>query len=99
MKNRLAERISDVPNVTAFRTVPQTSNLFHFYNACVFFALTVLTTSASAAISVNGTTLSWPDDGWYQVQRSDNFLTICEGGTQCDLHREVILLLTILYYW
>ena len=32
---------------------------------------------------VDGNTISWPDDGWYQVQSSDTFSTLCEGGTDC----------------
>ena len=29
--------------------------------------------------------LSWPDDGWYQVQDARTFETICEGGTSCQV--------------
>jgi len=34
-------------------------------------------------VVVDGDTISWPDDGWYQVQNSDDFTSICEGGASC----------------
>jgi len=40
---------------------------------------------AYAAPTVTGTTISWPDDGWYQVQTSDGFSTVCSGGRSCDV--------------
>ena len=33
--------------------------------------------------TVNGTTISWPDNGWYQVQDQSTFRNVCEGGTSC----------------
>lgn len=48
-----------------------------------FFVL--LTAIASANPSVTGNTISWPDNGWYQVQRADNFVSICEGGSSCEV--------------
>lgn len=38
-----------------------------------------------SAISVSGLTISWPDDGWYQVQSSSDFRTVCEAGQSCDV--------------
>lgn len=35
--------------------------------------------------SVNGNTISWPDDGWYQVQDAGDFTSLCQGGTSCDV--------------
>ncbi|MDB4223897.1 FG-GAP repeat protein [Granulosicoccus sp.] len=43
------------------------------------------TSSARAAPTVVGNTITWPDDGWYQV---DNKLTReieCQGGTECTV--------------
>lgn len=37
----------------------------------------------TANVSVSGNTISWVDDGWYQVQDKSNFETICEGGRTC----------------
>ncbi len=38
-------------------------------------------------VSVDKYTLSWPDDGWYQVQRwyryYDTYETVCSGGRSC----------------
>ena len=34
-------------------------------------------------VSVTGNTISWPDDGWYQVQDASTYSSICEGGTSC----------------
>ena len=36
-------------------------------------------------ISVKGLTISWPDDGWYQVQTDDGLTNICEGGQSCTV--------------
>jgi len=30
--------------------------------------------------SVSGNTVTWPSDGWYQVQQADTFVTVCQGG-------------------
>ncbi len=35
---------------------------------------------SSAAIKINANTLSWPDDGWYEVQYAKSFNTVSEGG-------------------
>ncbi|MBX2885579.1 MAG: choice-of-anchor I family protein, partial [Granulosicoccus sp.] len=34
---------------------------------------------------VDGNTISWADDGWYQVQSATTFETICEGGNSCTV--------------
>lgn len=36
-------------------------------------------------ITVSGSTLSWPDDGWYRVQSISDDSTVCEGGTSCTV--------------
>ena len=36
-------------------------------------------------VLVEGDRISWPDDGWYQVQDASTFLTICEGGSGCTV--------------
>ena len=36
-------------------------------------------------VTVDGSTISWPDDGWYQIQNADTFMTACEGGLSCDV--------------
>lgn len=40
---------------------------------------------SSSGITVGNGTLRWPNDGWYQVQRADNFASVCEGGSGCDV--------------
>ena len=35
--------------------------------------------------SVSGNTISWPDNGWYQVQNTIDFSTVCEGSNSCCL--------------
>lgn len=50
-------------------------------------ALVVLSPATVAAPTVNGNTVSWPDDGWYQVQ-SDNgvgIVEVCAGGQECTV--------------
>jgi len=42
-------------------------------------------TPAPSAITVSGRTVSWPDDGWYQLQTEDGSRSVCEGGTSCDV--------------
>ena len=41
--------------------------------------------SVSSEPQVDGTVISWSDDGWYQVQSQETFQTLCEGGTSCDV--------------
>ena len=36
-------------------------------------------------VSVNGFVISWPDNGWYQVQSAADFSTVCEGGRSCTV--------------
>lgn len=31
----------------------------------------------------DGNSIRWPDDGWYQVQSTSDFATVCEGGLSC----------------
>jgi len=55
----------------------------------------ILTASASvlassvavAAPTVTGNTISWPDDGWYQVQldNEDGIIELCAGGSSCEV--------------
>lgn len=45
----------------------------------------LLNAAAVAAPTVTGNTISWPDDGWYQVQRSDTYESICNGGSSCKV--------------
>lgn len=35
--------------------------------------------------SVSGNSISWSDDGWYEVQTSDGSETLCSGGTSCEV--------------
>lgn len=39
--------------------------------------------SVLASPAVNGNTISWPDDGWYQVQTADGAESICNGTRDC----------------
>ncbi len=47
--------------------------------------LCLVASGAPANPSVRGTTISWPDDGWYQVQSADGSETFCNGGSLCDV--------------
>lgn len=40
---------------------------------------------ATAAPSVSDNTISWPDDGWYQVQDQATHTEVCGGGRSCDV--------------
>lgn len=43
------------------------------------------TGSAPDGLVVEGNRITWPDDGWYQVQSVDTYATHCEGGTSCTV--------------
>jgi|GEM_PF-2116359 len=50
-------------------------------------ALLFVSSAAVAMPTVNGTTISWPDDGaWYQVQDAITYQSICNGGTSCEVN-------------
>lgn len=38
----------------------------------------------TGTVSVDGRRISWPDDGWYQVQDANSYETVCEGGSSCE---------------
>lgn len=41
--------------------------------------------SSTATVNVTGNTISWPDDGWYQVQRPSDYSEVCGGGRSCTV--------------
>ncbi|MEE9321523.1 MAG: hypothetical protein V3U76_13840 [Granulosicoccus sp.] len=53
--------------------------------AGVFLAGLVTASAVFASPSVSGQTISWPDDGWYQVQSATTYESLCEGGTSCEV--------------
>ena len=59
-----------------------TNPLSRLFSACVVFIAFPLTSLAMP--SVSGNTVTWPSDGWYQVQRADTFETVCEGIESSD---------------
>ncbi|ASJ70373.1 zinc-dependent peptidase [Granulosicoccus antarcticus] len=48
--------------------------------AVAYNPFSVIATNASA-VSVEGNRISWPDDGWYEVQDAVTYRTVSEGGT------------------
>ena len=42
-------------------------------------------TSAIASPTVTGNFVSWPDDGWYELQTAGTYETLCEGGRGCEV--------------
>lgn len=52
-----------------------------------------LSNEEAGPIVVSGNTISWPDDGWYQVQRSDDYETICNGGRSCSVEAGVYVVI------
>ena len=40
---------------------------------------------SGVAPMVSGNVISWADDGWYQVQNTVDFASVCEGGNQCEV--------------
>jgi len=62
------------------------------YKACLPIAMTVLvganvllSTPTNAAPVVTGNTINLPDDGWYQVQDSTTYASLCEGTRECEV--------------
>jgi len=50
---------------------------------CLIFAGQIVSGAALAGPDVQGNTISWPDDGWYQVQTSSSYEEVCGGGRSC----------------
>lgn len=50
-------------------------------------ALLFVSNAVSATPTVDDTTISWPDDGWYQVQDEMTYLEICGGGRSCSVEQ------------
>ena len=51
----------------------------------VLFLLLSAPSIVAATISVEGNTISWSEDGWFEVQRADNFMDLCQGGSSCEV--------------
>ena len=67
-----------------------------------FNNITVADTPASAAanpeipvavVTVDGNTISWPDDGWYQVQSGSTFESFCNGESSCTVEDGLYLVI------
>lgn len=41
--------------------------------------------ASSSFLTINGSTLNFPDDGWYQVQDSTTYASVCNGLSQCSV--------------
>ncbi|ASJ72419.1 hypothetical protein [Granulosicoccus antarcticus] len=39
----------------------------------------------ASSVTVSGNVISWPDDGWYQVQNAATFTSFCEGAQSCNV--------------
>lgn len=48
-----------------------------------FLCIFLFSAAAAAEPIVQGSVISWPDDGYYQVQRATDFETVCEDVRQC----------------
>ncbi len=47
--------------------------------------ITVPIQPAASDVVIFGNTISWPDNGWYQVQNAFTYDSVCEGGLSCDV--------------
>jgi len=45
----------------------------------------LFTSAAFASPTVTGDTITWPEGDWYQVQTSDTYESICNGGSSCTV--------------
>ncbi len=50
-----------------------------------FTDIEVTAEGSPGSVVVEGNEIRWPDDGWYQVQDANTFVSICEGGLGCDV--------------
>lgn len=62
-----------------------TYNVINLTTGQRFEFLEVTGTPVSTSVSVNGSRISWPDDGWYQVQSAVDYSELCQGGRFCDV--------------
>jgi len=61
-----------------------------------FFSVFTLFPNLLWAVPViSGSTISWPDDGWYQVLETTNYDTVCEGGASCDVNPGTYLVINL----
>ncbi|MEE9319787.1 MAG: fibronectin type III domain-containing protein [Granulosicoccus sp.] len=51
----------------------------------VLFTALLFSSTVSAAPTVEGNVISWPDDGWYQVQSQSDYSVQCEGVASCTV--------------
>ncbi|MFK7891756.1 MAG: hypothetical protein AB8B63_13150, partial [Granulosicoccus sp.] len=61
----------------------------------LFFAISILlaSTSSLGAPTVTGNVISWPDDGWYQVQNAETYEEICAGVRSCEVDPGVYIVI------
>ncbi|ASJ76746.1 FG-GAP repeat protein [Granulosicoccus antarcticus] len=67
---------------------PGTYNVINHSNGTRYEAVEVgeqTPPTTGTAPTVNGNTISWADDGWYQVQGTENYQSVCEGGRSCEV--------------
>ena len=50
-----------------------------------FEGIEVEGSSGAGPITVSGSVISWPDDGWYQVQDESSYSEVCAGGRSCSV--------------
>ena len=67
------------------RFFPDVSCVVSYSTAILTLAVVLGSQSVVAEPTVSGSTISWDDDGWYQVQRLDDQQEVCGGGTACDV--------------
>ncbi|WP_205737590.1 hypothetical protein [Granulosicoccus antarcticus] len=60
-----------------------------------FTDVTVSSSQATDEVLVDGNTISWPDDGWYQVQSADTYESFCEGGRSCTVAAGVYIVINL----
>lgn len=88
MNVRSYKQLSHSNTFTSFTIFTNGGNPPFAQSLCKYLLvlLGILFSCASyASPLVTGNTISWPDDGWYQVQASDTFLNVCEGGRSCEV--------------
>ena len=71
--------------MTNLKDEPLSLPFSRFRATLIALILALSCNTVSAAPRVDGQTISWPDDGWYQVQDAETYVSLCEGNSSCEV--------------
>jgi len=68
-----------------YLTMTKTARLSTFAARSVMVPFSLAAASVVAAPYVEDGAIRWDDTGWYQVQSTSDYATVCEGGSFCEV--------------